>query len=274
MRARHPGMALSACVLATLAACGQAFTGGGPGGDGGEDASNDSPGAGEDSPGGDSVTGDAGGDGIAHDGVAHDGSPPHDASSIEGGSGDAMANDGVVGPAKVVFITSTLYTGDLGGLAGADSKCQSVAMLALKGTFKAWLSSTATSASQRLTHSTGPYVLTDNTTVASDWAGLTSGTLLHPIDLTETGMSAPIPTINCGSTSVLPAAWTSTAPNGSLNGMRDTCTDWTTNGPSYGAGLGVVGQTNSTWTAGCGSESSVNTDPICASQASLYCIEQ
>jgi hypothetical protein len=41
---------------------------------------------------------------------------------------------------KIVFITSTHYTGDLGGLAGADEKCQTHADSAdLGGTFKAWL---------------------------------------------------------------------------------------------------------------------------------------
>jgi hypothetical protein len=270
MWARQPATALSACVLAMLAACGQAFTAGGSGGDGGEDASSDSPGVGEASSGGDAVTGDADADAVAHD----DGPAPPDAPSSDAPA-DSAVNDGVVGPSKLVFITSHLYTGNLGGLAGADSQCQKLATTAsLPGTFKAWLSSMATTASERLTHSTGPYVLTDGTRVASSWAGLTSGTLLHAIDLTETGKPAPIPTIMCGSANILPSAWTSTAPDGGLAGQKDTCADWATNGLSYGATLGVVGQTNATWTAGCGSESSVNNNPVCESTASLYCIEQ
>ena len=42
---------------------------------------------------------------------------------------------------KRVFVTSANYTGDLGGLVGADSKCQALADSAgLDGNYKAWLS--------------------------------------------------------------------------------------------------------------------------------------
>jgi hypothetical protein len=277
MRPQPRGLALSACVLATLAACGQAFTAGGPD-DGGGDASSDSPGAGEGSSGGDAVTGDASGDtagdGIGHDAVAKDGPRPHDAPSSEG-SADGVANDVVVGPSKLVFITSQLYNGNMGGLSGADTLCQKLAVQASRpGTFKAWLSSTATSAGQRLTHSTGPYVLSNGTQIAANWVGLTSGTLLSPINVTETGGPAPTPTIMCSSFSV-GAAWTSTAADGTLaTTLKATCSDWTTSGPSNGAVLGVADQTGPSWTDGCGAQSAAGTSAICVSTASLYCIEQ
>jgi hypothetical protein len=61
-----------------------------------------------------------------------------------------------------VFVTSTIYMGYLGGLDGADAKCQSVANAAqLGGTFKAWLRDDTTAARDRLNHATGPYVLVD-----------------------------------------------------------------------------------------------------------------
>src|SRR5207248_2675590 len=42
---------------------------------------------------------------------------------------------------KRVFVTSVMYDGNLGGLAGADAKCQARATAAsLSGTYKAWLS--------------------------------------------------------------------------------------------------------------------------------------
>jgi hypothetical protein len=260
-------MALSACVLATLVACGQAFTAG-ESGDGGDDASSDSPGA------GDGVAGDAGGDGIGHDVVSQDRPPPHDAPSSEGAA-DAIVGDVVVGPAKLVFVTSQVYNGNLGGLAGADALCQKLATQTLRpGTFKAWLSSTATSAAQRLTHSTGPYVLVNGTRVAANWAGLTSGTLLSAINLTETGGPPPAGTLVCSSTNV-GAAWTSTAADGTLATMLGaTCADWGTSGLSTGALLGVVGPTGSGWTNGCGAQTAGNNSAICAQTASLYCFEQ
>src|SRR5262249_60557677 len=83
---------------------------------------------------------------------------------------------------KLVFVSSTTYTGNLGGLSGADAKCQSLATSAgHAGTFKAWLSDDVTDAKSRLTHSTMPYVLVDGTIVATGFTDLTSGTLRHAI---------------------------------------------------------------------------------------------
>jgi hypothetical protein len=279
MRAQRPGMALSAFVLATFAACGQAFSTAGAG-DGGGDASNDSPGAVEGgSSGGEAGAGDvsgdhAGGDGSAHDVVAIDGPAPHDAPSSEGFA-EVGTGDVVVGGSKLVFVTSITFIGDLGGLSGADGKCQQLANAASRaGTFKAWLSSTTESAGARLTHSTGPYVLVNSTQVAANWVGLTSGTLLNPIDVTETGGPAPNSNILCSSSPV-PAAWTSTAVNGALATTQGaTCADWTTSGQSNGAILGLPQLTSASWTDGCSSQTPVGTSTICSGAAALYCIEQ
>lgn len=97
---------------------------------------------------------------------------------------------------KIIFVTSATYSGNLGGLAGADAKCQSLADVAnLSGTFKAWLSGIGPgkSAAERLSHHFGPYKRTDGVIVANNWSGLTSGTLLNPINVTETGaMLSPL----------------------------------------------------------------------------------
>jgi hypothetical protein len=251
-----------ALVLATFAACGEAFTtGDGPGpADGGSSGSEA----------GASDASGSGGDGSSHDAVAIDSATPHDAPSSE-----SAADVVVVGGTKLVFVTSISFTGDLGGLAGADGKCQQLATQASRsGTFKAWLSSTTISAGARLTHSTGPYVLVNGTQVAANWAGLTSGTLLSPINVTETGGAPPSSNIVCTFTNV-PAAWTATAPNGTLaTTVGATCADWTTSGPSNGAVLGVVSQINGNWTDGCGSQTAVGTATVCAEVAALYCIEQ
>ena len=88
-----------------------------------------------------------------------------------------------------------LYDGNLGGLAGADAKCDLLASNAgLTGTFRAWLSDGIDSPDTRFLKAGNPYVLVDNTTViASDWTDLTSGSIQAPINLTELGGSHPGP---------------------------------------------------------------------------------
>src|SRR5690242_2782849 len=77
---------------------------------------------------------------------------------------------------KLVFVTSTLQTGNLGGLTGADMICQARAAAGgLRGIFKAWLSDTTASPSTRFTRSKKPYVLLDGTVIANNWADLTDG---------------------------------------------------------------------------------------------------
>lgn len=80
--------------------------------------------------------------------------------------------------AKIIFLTSAYYTGNLGGLAGADEKCQTAATSAgLPGTYKAWLSNSSTSAADRWTHSNLAYVRTDGEIIAADWANLVDGSM-------------------------------------------------------------------------------------------------
>ena len=98
---------------------------------------------------------------------------------------------------KIIFITSETYTGNLGGLAGADVECNSLAEAAeLSGTYKAWLSTPTVSAADRLTHSEVPYVLPDGTRVADDWIDFTDGALAHAIDMTDTGATISLPTLH------------------------------------------------------------------------------
>jgi hypothetical protein len=166
-----------------------------------------------------------------------------------------------------VFVSSQFYDGNLGGLAGADSKCQSLASAAgLSGTFKAWLSDSSIPASSRLTHAAQPYVLTDGTLVANDWAGLTSASLLHPIDLTEAKQTtAGFP--NCSS--FVPCAWTYTVASGSAGTDGNDCLDWTSSTPDPVQGwTGDTNATNGDWTG-----TGLAVWP-CESRVSLYCVEQ
>jgi len=103
-----------------------------------------------------------------------------------------------VGPNRLIFATSVMFNGDLGGLLGADAECQALAVAAgLPGSYMAWLSTDTESPSTRMTQSTTPYVRPDGVQVAPDWAGLVDGSLDAPIDVTEVGGAVPLGNTSC-----------------------------------------------------------------------------
>jgi hypothetical protein len=158
---------------------------------------------------------------------------------------------------KLVFATSAAYSGNLGGVAGADSHCAGLAAAAgLSGTYAAWLSEfgQTVTASTRLTHASVPYVLVDGAKIADDWNDLTDGSLHAPIKLDENGEPGDFKSF-----------WTGTAADGS-NGGAATCTQWT-DGTS-GASHGLIGSPHIgiAWTE--------RTNLRCFDQAHLYCFEQ
>ncbi len=65
--------------------------------------------------------------------------------------------------AKTVFVTSATFKSNLGGLAGADDKCQAeaddAASIVPSGIYLAWLSDGTDSPDTRFTKSSHPYVL-------------------------------------------------------------------------------------------------------------------
>jgi hypothetical protein len=173
---------------------------------------------------------------------------------------------------KSIFVTGTLYSGNLGGLDGADAKCQDRAKAGgLSGQFKAWLSDSTISAAARLTHANAPYVLVDGTLVAKDWAELTSGRLQAPIMLTE---FVRMPTVTshpsgCGTFLV----WTNSKEDGSMVDKNRSCSNWTdgTSSPSPDRAGTVLGEaeSESLWSSECKSRLAA-----CNGSFPLYCIEQ
>lgn len=156
---------------------------------------------------------------------------------------------------KVIFLSSSSYNGNLGGLQGADDKCQALAAGAgLAGTFKAWLSDGTTSAEDRLTHSDTPYELIDGTRIADDWDDLTDGSLQAPINLDDQGIVFP------GALLV----WTGTQSNGSAE--FNHCNGFNVDVSGETGAAGLTDETNLDWTNGASRS--------CSQQASLYCIEQ
>ena len=161
-----------------------------------------------------------------------------------------------------VFLTSLQYTGNLGGLSGADQLCQERAnTVSLGGSWKAWLSSSSISAASRLIHSSLPYRLVNGPIIAQNWADLTDGTLLAPIDRFETGAQ------NTSENSV----WTNTRIDGSIYEAfsNRVCDDWTNDtGSGYGANPdGSSTATNEDWTMR-------GIATFCDSLYRLYCFEQ
>jgi hypothetical protein len=91
---------------------------------------------------------------------------------------------------QIVFITSETYTGNLGGVLGADAKCQTLAGQAgLPGLYLAWISDYNANnepAARFNKYFLRRYVLADGVTVvADDWDDLTDGYLHYPINMDE-----------------------------------------------------------------------------------------
>jgi hypothetical protein len=199
--------------------------------------------------------GDEGGPGAA-DGAQRDAVSDDDAGDgplTDAGDPDAQAP-------KIVFVTSTDYSGNLGSLGGADGKCQNLATFAgLQGTFQAWLSQAGSVVASNFVASSGPYVLVDGTPIAADWAGLTSGTLLHGITLSEqrTDRSGV-------------GVWTGTNTSGLRYG--EDCDHWRTdvdvfNGIAYNGGEGYSAASDYTWTQ-------FRPSLPCSNRRALYCFQR
>jgi hypothetical protein len=224
---------------------------------------------------GDTNAGGAGGS----SGAGTGGAPNPAAAGAAGASGAAASSaggDGSAGspgdcdlasPDKVIFVSSALYTGNLGGLTGADNKCQTLADAAkLCGTFKAWLSDGTGNAADRLTHATGDYVLPDGQVVANGWTGLTSGSLLHAINQTESKGAAPVGTVKCVSSGPVPV-WTGATYSG-IAVQNGSCSNWASTSTGPGAAFGNASATSFAWSGTC------QIVTLCPNTAALYCVQQ
>ncbi|HYD47231.1 MAG TPA: hypothetical protein VEB21_02725, partial [Terriglobales bacterium] len=173
---------------------------------------------------------------------------------------DALVCDVPEEPAKVVFVTSDEYDGEMvGGLAGADALCQELAGDALlSGTFKAWLSDSTGNTASRISKAIVPYTLVDGTVVANNWTDLTDGTLAHAIDQDESGFDLDPLFDNL-------QVWSATSPSGQLTGDGD-CDNWTTADDFEDGAIGDASASDSEWT-----DSDFTS---CDDSARLYCIQQ
>lgn len=186
---------------------------------------------------------------------------------IDNGDGSGTAGDNVLQAGEIdqtsylctpyvpkrVFVSSTITQGAFGGLPGADARCQSAAdAVSLGGVYKAWVSNATGSPSTRFTHSTLPYALLDGTQIAANWAALTSGSLSHAIDLTETMIIHQ------------DYVYSGTNPDGTYFGAPD-CNGWTSSSP---LDQGMVG-----YSPDPGQWSHVGI-LACDAPEAIYCFEQ
>ena len=173
----------------------------------------------------------------------------------------ATAEVGIARPAAcqetvLVFVTKAAFQGNLGGLAGADARCQTAAQRAgLPGVFRAWLSTSAEPAGARVVHKEVPYIMPGGVRVADNYLDLTDGRLAHPIDRTEYGDAVLSPFL----------ARTATGPDGQA--LSPTCSDWTSRRRYDGGAWGAT-DSPSDW-------SRTGVFPgRCDYLAHLYCLEQ
>ncbi|KKR46261.1 MAG: hypothetical protein UT82_C0016G0002 [Parcubacteria group bacterium GW2011_GWB1_40_14] len=160
-------------------------------------------------------------------------------------------------PSPNVFVTSNSYTGNLGGLTGADNACMASASLGgLSGTWKAWLSTSAQSASGRLTHSISPYVRMDGVVIADNWTDLTDGNLYAPIDRNQYNEQ-----INIAVDSRY--VFTQSYGSGGIWG-GSMCQDSTYGGSSGDGVAGDLTYTHGGWSAAAGGN-------ICDLSGHIYC---
>ena len=157
----------------------------------------------------------------------------------------AMAVSAAERNEKTVFVTSDSFDSNLGGLAGADAKCQAEAdgpaSIVPSGTFLAWLSDGTNSPNSRFTKSSHPYVLPNGTRIAENYTDLTDGSILNPINLGAHGKPIGYQTF-----------WTGTRADGSSARSDEsdgTCGGWAMAPPAGKYGMsGHTGKKTSAWT--------------------------
>ena len=143
---------------------------------------------------------------------------------------------------NIAFVTSTTTTGLLEhgghtGLDAADSICNERANRGglPPNNYVAWLSTTTVDAKDRLGSARG-WLRPDGKPVADTVADITSGKLLHTLQIDESGNDQ-------GSSAV----WSGTLPSGLKDATR-TCNSWTSGATGIWGSIGLASATTRTWT--------------------------
>lgn len=161
-------------------------------------------------------------------------------------------------PGRQIFVSSSLHFGDLGGTAGADHECRTLAFnagLLRSEKFRAWLSSDAQSPLDWELDTDKRYQLPSGKIVATNWSALVTGTLQASINQKET--QEPL---EKGENSLV---WTGTLAGGSQ--AEANCEGWTKAGTIPQGWAGLASSATSTWTE--------LSDLKCNTLARIYCVE-
>ncbi|MEO7091599.1 MAG: hypothetical protein ABI175_00020, partial [Polyangiales bacterium] len=162
---------------------------------------------------------------------------------------------------NLIFVTSGLYTGNLGGLSGADATCQNTAQAAnLPGTYRAYLSSlqgnTTIPAPSRMGGASG-WVRVDGAPVMNAITQFAAGQLFNAPRLTEGGQDVAL--------TQFPYAWTGTNANGGYDSACSTAQAFSPWAGPFGTAMGgIATATDSTAVAGG--------TPDCSFTIRLYCL--
>lgn len=190
---------------------------------------------------------------------------PNPGGSTEDASADAStdaidaATDGKLAP-RVVFVTSDRFLGSMGGLAGADNRCNALAVDAgLGGSFVAWLGADDASAASRIPQPNREMVLVNGDLVAVSLDALGNEGPRARILLTEKRLT--LATAACDGDHV----WTNATANGGLPDAGLDCNGW--GSVTSGGGAGKLGGARDEWTTGCSARA-------CDSMARLYCVQK
>jgi hypothetical protein len=152
-------------------------------------------------------------------------------------------------PHKRVFVTRATFAGNFGGLVGADAQCNSFAVAAgLRGTWRAWLSDSATNALDRMAD-VGPWVDMKGNRVFRDKAQM--------MGFPDIGVA-----FNETQGMIASTVWTGTVLGGSK--ATSHCGDWTGGGDRQGITGNAI--TPDSWTD-AGPRS-------CTDSHSLLCFEE
>lgn len=167
--------------------------------------------------------------------------------------------------AKKAFVSSVSGTGNMStwadaggasGIAAADEVCRARARsagYANSGMFKAWMSTSSTSATTRIL-SNGPWARPDGVVIGTSESDLTDGRLGASLYVTETG-SYLAGTTDSGN------VWTGTSSTGLATSF--TCSSWTSTSSS--GQLGRHDLLDSRWTAA--------TTATCTADQRIFCFE-
>lgn len=157
------------------------------------------------------------GDGVPHPNELCDAG---DANGTGGSDGLAPCSLTCDLEARLVFISSVAYTGDLGGLSGADLRCQNLAKAAGNPRwqrFHAWLSDASTAAATRFPDADPPLPL------ANIHGKLIADSLA---DLIAAGPGDGIALDELGNPTTGEWVWTNTAVTGQAFSQVDHCAGW------------------------------------------------